>query len=67
MSPFDLRTSPFYLLGVSPRDDRAIIEDAVEAAITTGRLGEAEALRVQQALMAPKPRLSVGLARQPKP
>jgi hypothetical protein len=62
MSPFDLRTSPFYLLGVSPRDDRAIIEDAVEAAITTGRLGEAEALRVQQALMAPKPRLSVEIA-----
>jgi hypothetical protein len=62
MSPFDLRTSPFYLLGVSPRDDRAIIEDAVEAAITTGTLGEAEVLRVQQALMAPKPRLSAEIA-----
>jgi hypothetical protein len=33
VSPFDLRTSPFYLLGVSPRDDRAVIEDAVTAAI----------------------------------
>jgi hypothetical protein len=62
MSPFDLRTSPFYLLGVSPRDDRAVIEGAVEVAIADGKLSEAEALRAQQALMAPKPRLSAEVA-----
>jgi|SRR6516162_5356158 hypothetical protein len=62
MSPFDLRTSPFYVLGVSPRDDRAAIEDAKETAISDGRLSETEALRLQQLLMAPKPRLEAELA-----
>src|SRR5215469_16828770 len=62
MSPFDLRTSPFYTLGISPRDDRAAIENATEAAIADGRLSEAEALRAQQALMAPKPRLGAEVA-----
>jgi hypothetical protein len=62
MSPFDLRTSPFYVLGVSPRDDRTTIEDAKEAAISDGRLSETEALRLQQLLMAPRPRLGAELA-----
>src|SRR5690242_15440479 len=62
MSPFDLRTSPFYVLGVSPRDDRATIEDATERAISDGRLSETEALRLQQLLMAPRPRLGAELA-----
>ena len=62
MSPFDLRTSPFYVLGVSPRDDRTTIEDAKETAISDGRLSETEALRLQQLLMAPRPRLGAELA-----
>jgi hypothetical protein len=62
MSPFDLRTSPFYMLGVSPRDDRATIEDAKETAISDGRLSETEALRLQQVLMAPRSRLGAELA-----
>src|SRR5262244_3529271 len=62
MSPFDLRTSPFYVLGVSPRDDRATIEDAKETAISDGRLIETEALGLQQLLMAPRPRLGAELA-----
>jgi hypothetical protein len=62
MSPFDLRTSPFYMLGVSQRDDRATIEDAKETAISDGRLSETEALRLQQLLMAPRPRLGAELA-----
>lgn len=62
MSPFDLRTSPFYVLGVSPRDDRTTIEDAKETAISDGRLSKTEALRLQQLLMAPRPRLGAELA-----
>ena len=62
MSPFDLRASPFYLLGVSPRDNRAVIADATETAISDGRLPETEAIRAQQVLMAPKPRLGAELA-----
>ena len=62
MSPLDLRTSPFYVLGVSPRDDRTTIEDAKETAISDGRLSETEALRLQQLLMAPRPRLGAELA-----
>ena len=62
MSSFDLRTSPFYALGVSPRDDRTTIEDAKETAISDGRLSETEALRLQQLLMAPRPRLDAELA-----
>lgn len=61
MSSFDLRTSPFYILGVSPRDDRTTIEDAKETAISDGRLSETEALRLQQTLMAPRPRLGAEL------
>ncbi len=62
MSPFDLHTSPFYVLGVSPRDDRTTIEDAKETALSDGRLSESEALRLQQLLMAPRPRLGAELA-----
>jgi hypothetical protein len=62
MLPFDLRTSPFYLLGVSPRDDGSTIEDAKETAISDGRLSETEALRQQQLLMAPRLRLGAELA-----
>jgi hypothetical protein len=62
MSPFDLRKSPFYVLDVSPRDDQTTIEDAKETAISDGRLGETEALRLQQLLMAPKSRLGAELA-----
>jgi Rod binding domain-containing protein len=62
MSPFDLRMSPFYVLGVSPRDDQAVIADAAETVISDGTLSEVEALRAQQALMAPRPRLAAELA-----
>jgi hypothetical protein len=62
MSPFDLRMSPFYVLGVSPRDDRQAIEDAKETAISDGRLSETEGLRLQQTLMASRPRLGAELA-----
>jgi hypothetical protein len=62
MPAFDLRMSPFSALGVSPRDDRATIEDAKETAISDGRLSETEALRLQQLLMAPRPRLGAELA-----
>jgi hypothetical protein len=47
MSLFDLRASPFYALGVSPRDDRTTIENAKETAISEGRLSETEGLRLQ--------------------
>jgi hypothetical protein len=61
MSSFDLRTSPFYKLGVSPRDDQTTIEDAKETAISEGRLSETEALQLQQILMAPRRRLGAEL------
>jgi hypothetical protein len=44
---FDLRTSPFYLLGVSPRDNRAIIAQAMETAIAEGTLDETAATRAR--------------------
>ena len=59
---FDLRTSPFYLLGVSPRDNRAIIAQAAETAITEGVLDEAVATRAQQILMSPRLRLGAELS-----
>jgi hypothetical protein len=59
---FDLRTSPFYLLGVSPRDNRAIIAQATETAITEGALDEAVATRAQQILMSPRLRLGAELS-----
>ena len=62
MSPFDLRTSPLYLLGFSPRDDRTTIEDALETAISDGSLSEAEALRLPQILLVPRRRLGAELA-----
>src|SRR4051812_39228788 len=62
MPSFDLRLSPFYVLGISPRDDRSAIEDAKENAISDGKLSEADALRLQQLLMAPRPRLDAELA-----
>ena len=58
---FDLRTSPFYLLGVSPRDNRAIIAHATETAIAEGTLDETAATRAQQVLMAPRLRLGAEL------
>ena len=61
-SPFDLRTSPFYVFSVSPGDDRVAIEDAKETAISDGRLSEVQALRLEQLLMAPRPRLGAELA-----
>jgi hypothetical protein len=61
MPSFDLRKSPFYLLDVSPRDNRTAVEDAKENAISDGGLSETEALRLQQTLMAPKPRLGAEL------
>ena len=59
---FDLRTSPFYLLGVSPRDNRAIIAQATETAIFEGTLDETAATRAQQVLMAPRLRLGAELS-----
>lgn len=61
-SVFDLRASPFYLLGVSPRDNRAIIAQATETAISEGTLDETAATRAQQVLMAPRLRLGAELA-----
>ena len=61
-SPFDLRTSPFYVFSVSPGDDRVAIEDAKDTAISDGRLSEVQALRLEQLLMAPRPRLGAELA-----
>jgi hypothetical protein len=61
-SVFDLRTSPFYLLGVSPRDNRAIIAQATETAISEGTLDETAATRAQQVLMAPRLRLGAELS-----
>ena len=58
---FDLRTSPFYLLGVSPRDNRAIIAQATETAIAEGMLDESVATRAQQILMSPRLRLGAEL------
>jgi tetratricopeptide (TPR) repeat protein len=58
---FDLRKSPFYLLGVSPRDDGATIAQATEIAISEGILDEAVATRAQQILMSPRPRLNAEL------
>jgi hypothetical protein len=59
---FDLRTSPFYLLGVSPRDNRAIVAQATETAIAEGTLDEAVATRAQQILMSPRLRLGAELS-----
>lgn len=59
---FDLRTSPFYLLGVSPRDNRAIIAQATETAISEGTLDETVATRAQQILMSPRLRLGAELS-----
>ena len=59
---FDLRTSPFYLLSVSPRDNRAIIAQATETAISEGTLDETAATRAQQVLMAPRLRLGAELS-----
>jgi hypothetical protein len=59
---FDLRTSPFYLLGVSPRDNRAIVAQAMETAIAEGALDEAIATRAQQILMSPRLRLGAELS-----
>jgi hypothetical protein len=59
---FDLRTSPFYLLGVSPRDNRAIIAHATETAISEGTLDETVATRSQQILMSPRLRLGAELS-----
>jgi hypothetical protein len=59
---FDLRISPFYLLGVSPRDNRAIIAQATETAISEGTVDEAAATRAQQILMSPRLRLGAELA-----
>jgi hypothetical protein len=62
MPTFDLRESPFYVLGVSPRDDSTTIEEAKEAAISDGRLSEPDALRLQQTLMASRRRLGAELS-----
>jgi tetratricopeptide (TPR) repeat protein len=59
---FDLRTSPFYLLGVSPRDNREIIAQATETALAEGTLDEAVATRAQQILMSPRLRLGAELS-----
>jgi tetratricopeptide (TPR) repeat protein len=59
---FDLRTSPFYLLGVSPRDNRATIAQATETAISEGVLDEVVATRAQQVLMSPRLRLGAELS-----
>jgi len=59
---FDLRTSPFYLLGVSPRDNRAIVAQAAETAMAEGTLDEAVATRAQQILMSPRLRLGAELS-----
>jgi hypothetical protein len=59
---FNLRTSPFYLLGVSPRDNRAIVAQATETAIAEGTLDEAIATRAQQILMSPRLRLGAELS-----
>lgn len=59
---FDLRTSPFYLLGVSPRDNREIIAQATETALGEGTLDEAVTTRAQQILMSPRLRLGAELS-----
>jgi hypothetical protein len=59
---FDLRASPFYLLGVSPRDNRAIVAQAAETAMAEGTLDEAVATRAQQILMSPRLRLGAELS-----
>jgi hypothetical protein len=59
---FDLRTSPFYLLGISPRDNRAIVAQATETAIAEGTLDEAVATRSQQILMSPRLRLGAEMS-----
>jgi hypothetical protein len=60
--PFDLKQSPFYVLGVSPRDNRSAIEEAVESLLADGILNETVALHAQQQLMSPRLRLDAELA-----
>jgi hypothetical protein len=62
MSAFDLRSSPFFLLDVSPRDNRSAIAAAVEGAVADGKLEETAAIRAQQVLMSPRLRLDAELA-----
>jgi hypothetical protein len=62
MSLFDLRSSPFFLLEVSPRDNRSAIAAAAEDAVADGKLEETAAIRAQQVLMSPRLRLDAELA-----
>jgi hypothetical protein len=62
MPAFDLRSSPFFLLDVSPRDGRSVIAAAVEDAVADGKLEETTAIRAQQVLMSPRLRLDAELA-----
>lgn len=57
MTGIDLRQSPFYVLGVSPRANRAALSEAFETALDSPESNEATLTKAHQALMAPKPRL----------
>jgi hypothetical protein len=57
MTGFDLRANPFHVLGVSARSDAAAIARAADEAISSGRVGEAEARAAERALIDPEARL----------
>jgi hypothetical protein len=62
MAAFDFQNNPFYLLGVSPRDGREALAEAVEDAVSSGRTPEKDAFAAHRTLMAAKPRLEAEVA-----
>jgi hypothetical protein len=57
MHAFDLRTNPFAVLGVSPRDGRDAITRALEQRLGDPEIDEDFLHQAQRSLMAPRPRL----------
>jgi len=57
MAAFDLLNNPFVILGVSTRDGREAIAEALEDRLAEGEIDEEDLLRAQQTLMASKSRL----------
>ena len=55
--PFDLTTNPFFILDVSPRDNRACVSSAVEARLVEAKSPEEVLRKAERELFASKTRL----------
>ncbi len=62
MATFDLLKNPFVLLGVSTRDGREAIAEALENHLAEGEIDEEDLHRAQQTLMASKSRLQAEMS-----